>query len=350
MNESLQRYERWRAQADLDPAVAAELAAIEGDEAAVTDRFYRDLAFGTGGLRGVLGAGTNRMNIYTVRKATQGLADYLNATALPKKVAIAHDSRHNGGVFARETARVLAANGITACLYPRLEPTPALSWAVRYLGCGAGVCVTASHNPAKYNGYKVYGADGCQITLEAAEKILAAIEAVDIFDGVRLADYDEAMAAGRIVEIGDDCLDAFVDAVYAQRVGSGEGIADLNLVYTPLNGSGLECVRKLLGKLGVTHVTVVPEQEKPDGDFPTCPLPQPRDPRSDAERAGAVRQSPPRPAAWHRPRLRPLRRRRAGRPGRLPADHRQRDGHYPAGLHLPHPPGQRHNAPKTPSP
>ena len=275
MNESLQRYERWRAQADLDPAVAAELAAIEGDEAAVTDRFYRDLAFGTGGLRGVLGAGTNRMNIYTVRKATQGLADYLNATALPKKVAIAHDSRHNGDVFARETARVLAANGITACLYPRLEPTPALSWAVRYLGCGAGVCVTASHNPAKYNGYKVYGADGCQITLEAAEKILAAIEAVDIFDGVRLADYDEAMAAGRIVEIGDDCLDAFVDAVYAQRVGSGEGIADLNLVYTPLNGSGLECVRKLLGKLGVTHVTVVPEQEKPDGDFPTCPYPNP---------------------------------------------------------------------------
>ena len=150
------------------------------------------------------------MNIYTVRKATQGLADYLNATALPKKVAIAHDSRHNGDVFARETARVLAANGITACLYPRLEPTPALSWAVRYLGCGAGVCVTASHNPAKYNGYKVYGADGCQITLEAAEKILAAIEAVDIFDGVRLADYDEAMTAGRIVEIGDDCLDAFV--------------------------------------------------------------------------------------------------------------------------------------------
>ena len=275
MNESLQRYERWRAQADLVPAVAAELAAIEGDEAAVTDRFYRDLAFGTGGLRGVLGAGTNRMNVYTVRKATQGLADYLNATALPKKVAIAHDSRHNGDVFARETARVLAANGIKACLYPRLEPTPALSWAVRYLGCGAGVCVTASHNPAKYNGYKVYGADGCQITLEAAEKILAAIEAVDIFDGVRLAGYDEAMAAGRIVEIGDDCLDAFVDAVYAQRVGSGEGIADLNLVYTPLNGSGLECVRKLLGKLGVTHVTVVPEQEKPDGDFPTCPYPNP---------------------------------------------------------------------------
>ena len=275
MNEIESRYRAWRSRPDLDPALAAELASIEGDEAAITDRFYRDLAFGTGGLRGVLGAGTNRMNIYTVRKATQGLADYLNATDLPKRVAIAHDSRHNGDLFARETARVLAANGITACLYPRLEPTPALSWAVRYLGCGAGVCVTASHNPAKYNGYKVYGSDGCQITLEAAEKILAAIEAVDIFEGVRLADYDKAMQDGLIQLIGEDCLDAFVDAVYAQRVGDGEGIDRLNLVYTPLNGSGLECVRKLLGKLGVTHVTVVPEQEKPDGDFPTCPYPNP---------------------------------------------------------------------------
>ena len=275
MNDIQTRYQAWRSRPDLDPTLAAELNAIEGDEAAITDRFYRDLAFGTGGLRGVLGAGTNRMNLYTVRKATQGLADYLNATDLPKKVAIAHDSRHNGELFARETARVLAANGITAYLYPRLEPTPALSWAVRYLGCGAGVCVTASHNPAKYNGYKVYGADGCQITLEVAGKILAAIEAVDIFDGVKLTGYDEAAAAGQIVTIGDECLDAFVDAVYAQRVGDGEGIADLNLVYTPLNGSGLECVRKLLAKLGVTHVTVVPEQEKPDGDFPTCPYPNP---------------------------------------------------------------------------
>ena len=172
----LRIYNRWLAQPDLDDAVKAELVSIAGDGDAVTDRFYRDLEFGTGGLRGVIGAGTNRMNLYTVRKATQGLADYLNASGLPKKVAIAHDSRHNGALFARETARVLAANGITACMYPRLEPTPALSWAVRYLGCGAGVCVTASHNPAKYNGYKVYGADGCQITLKAAEKILADIE------------------------------------------------------------------------------------------------------------------------------------------------------------------------------
>ena len=268
-------YRTWRAQPDLDPAMAAELAAIEGDEAAISDRFYRDLAFGTGGLRGVLGAGTNRMNLYTIRRATQGLADYLNASELPKKVAIAHDSRHGGELFTREAARVLAANGITACLYPRLEPTPALSWAVRYLGCGAGICITASHNPAKYNGYKVYGADGCQITLEVADKILAAIGQHDYFSTPKLAEYDEALADGRIRLIEDACLDAFVDAVYAQRVGGGEGIADLNLVYTPLNGTGLECVRKLLGKLGVTHLTVVPEQEKPDGDFPTCPYPNP---------------------------------------------------------------------------
>ncbi len=275
MNEIDKRYQEWLAQPGLPEDLAEELRGIAGDAEAISDRFYRDLAFGTGGLRGVIGAGTNRMNIYTVRKATQGLADYLNSTDLPKKVAIAHDSRNKGDLFARETARVLAANGITACLYPRLEPTPALSWAVRYLGCGAGVCVTASHNPAKYNGYKVYGADGCQITLEAAEKILAAIEAVDIFAGVRLADYDAALAAGTIRMIDDQCLDDFVDAVYAQRVGDGAGTADLKLVYTPLNGSGLECVRKLLAKLGVTHMTVVPEQEAPDGDFPTCPYPNP---------------------------------------------------------------------------
>lgn len=170
---------------------------------------------------------------------------------------------------------MLAANGITACVYPRLEPTPTLSWAVRYLGCGAGVCITASHNPAKYNGYKVYGADGCQITLEVADKILAAIEKVDCFDGVKLVDYEAGVQAGRIVSIDDKCLDDFVQAVYDQRVGDGTGIEQLKLVYTPLNGTGLECVKKLLAKLGVTHVTVVPEQETPDGNFPTCPYPNP---------------------------------------------------------------------------
>ena len=267
-------YNAWLSQPGLPADLAAELIAIQDDEAAITDRFYRDLAFGTGGLRGVLGAGTNRMNVYNIRRATQGLADYLNASALPKKVAIGYDSRIKSDLFARETACVLAANGITAYLYPRLEPTPALSWAVRYYGCGAGVCVTASHNPAQYNGYKVYGPDGCQITLEAAEDIQKRIAAADCF-AVQPADFDAALADGRIVLCEEACLDAFVDAVYAQRVGDGAGIADLKLVYTPLNGSGLECVQKLLAKLGVTHLTVVPEQEKPDGHFPTCPYPNP---------------------------------------------------------------------------
>ena len=264
---------RWLDRAGEDPELIEELRAVETDEAAVSDRFYRHLAFGTGGLRGVLGAGTNRMNIYTVRRATQGLAGYLNASGLPRSVAIAYDSRLKGALFARETARVLAANGITAHLYPRLEPTPALSWAVRYLGCGAGVCVTASHNPAQYNGYKVYGADGCQITPEAAERVLAAMEKTDCFDGVKLADYDAAAAQGLIRTIGEDCLDAFVDAVLALRPGSD--VSRLRLVYTPLNGSGLECVKKLLEKMGVTELTVVPEQEAPDGRFPTCPYPNP---------------------------------------------------------------------------
>ena len=263
----------WLDRAGEDPDLTAELQSIRNDEKAVSDRFYRHLAFGTGGLRGVLGAGTNRMNLYTVRRATQGLADYLNATDLPKSVAIAHDSRVKGDLFAREAARVLAANGITAHLYPRLEPTPALSWAVRYLHCGAGICVTASHNPAQYNGYKVYGADGCQITPEAAEKVLAAMEKTDCFDGVKLADYDAAAAEGKIQIIPDECLDAFVDAVLALRPGND--VSKLKLVYTPLNGSGLECVKKLLAKMGVTELTVVPSQEKPDGRFPTCPYPNP---------------------------------------------------------------------------
>ena len=268
-----QVYDLWCARAVEDPDLRAELAAVQGDEAAVTDRFYRDLAFGTGGLRGVIGAGSNRMNIYTIRRATQGLADYINAEGLPKKVAVAHDSRIKGELFSREAARVLAANGITACLYPRLEPTPALSWAVRYLGCGAGICVTASHNPAQYNGYKVYGADGCQITLEAAAKVLAAIGQHDYFDSPKLVDYDEAVAAGSIRAIPDACLSDFVDAVLALRPGND--VSKLKLVYTPLNGSGLEPVKLLLERMGVTQLTVVPEQAQPDGNFPTCPYPNP---------------------------------------------------------------------------
>ena len=275
MNLAMQRYEAWRVQPSLDETLAKELLAMEGDAEKITDSFGCDLAFGTAGLRGVLGAGTNRMNIYTVARATQGLATWLAGSELPQKVAIAYDSRINSVLFSQTAARVLAANGITVYLYPRLEPTPALSFAVRYYGCGAGINVTASHNPAQYNGYKVYGADGCQIGPETADAVLAIIEQLDYFTSPKYADFEEAKREGKIIEIPDSCLEAFVDAVYAQRVGGGEGIENLKLVYTPLNGAGLECIRMLAKKLGVKNMTVVPEQEQPDGNFPTCPYPNP---------------------------------------------------------------------------
>ena len=268
-------YSRWLERAVDDSDLIEELRGLDPDGGEVSDRFYRDLAFGTGGLRGVLGAGTNRMNIYTVRRATQGLCAWLKASGGTPSVAIAHDSRIKSDLFAREAARVLAANGVTAWIYPRLEPTPALSWAVRYFHCGAGICVTASHNPAKYNGYKVYGPDGGQITLEAAEHVQAAIDSTDPFDGVALADFDAAVADGRIRYIPEQCLEDFLDAV--QKLSLSGGAEDLSVVYTPLNGSGLECVTKILGRIGVKDVTVVPEQEEPDGRFPTCPYPNPEE-------------------------------------------------------------------------
>ena len=263
----------WKEKAVDDPDLVSELSGLN-DEKEIFERFYRDLAFGTGGLRGVIGAGTNRMNIYVIRRATQGLCNYLKGTDLPQSVAIGYDSRIKSDLFAMEAARVIAANGLTACIYPRLEPTPALSWAVRYLGCGAGICVTASHNPAKYNGYKVYGSDGCQITLDVAAAVLKEINALDMFDAVNLVTEEEGRAAGKIVTIGEDCLQSFLDAVQQRSLSGGEKL-DLKVVYTPLNGAGLECVKKILTRIGITDVTVVPEQEHPDGHFPTCPYPNP---------------------------------------------------------------------------
>lgn len=273
---ALQECTRWLARPDMPPELRRELESIAQDDVRISDRFYRQLEFGTGGLRGVLGAGTNRMNVYTVGKATQGLAEYI--LALPgakKQVAIAHDSRINSRLFAVRTGCVLAANGITAYLYPRLEPTPVLSWAVRALGCDAGVCITASHNPAKYNGYKVYGPDGCQITVEAAKAIQQAIDKVDCFADVRAIPEEEARSCGLLRDTPEAVLDGFVDAVYAQRLPVRDDLPPLKVVYTPLNGAGLECVKRILDKIGVTDVTVVPEQEKPDGNFPTCPYPNP---------------------------------------------------------------------------
>ena len=267
------RFTLWKEKAVDDPDLTAELSALT-EEKEIFERFYRDLEFGTGGLRGVIGAGTNRMNIYVIRRATQGLCNYLKSTDLPQSIAIGYDSRIKSDLFAREAARVIAANGLTAFIYPRLEPTPALSWAVRYLGCGAGVCVTASHNPAKYNGYKVYGSDGCQITLDVAAAVLKEINALDMFDDVKLITEEEGRAAGKIITIGESCLEAFLDAVQQRSLSNGEKL-DLKVVYTPLNGAGLECVKKILTRIGITDVTVVPEQEHPDGHFPTCPYPNP---------------------------------------------------------------------------
>ena len=264
-----------------DETLLAELTAMKdaGDDDAITDAFFQDLEFGTAGLRGTLGAGTNRMNIYTVGRATQGFAEYLVQNFENPTVAIARDSRNNGELFVKTAAAIFAANGVTAKLYPKISPVPTLSWAVRYLGCSGGVCVTASHNPAQYNGYKAYGPDGCQIASEVADAISAAIAGVDMWGGIKTMDFDEAVAAGKIEWITDDCLEAYYDAVVDKSVCNlteeESAAAPLKLVYTPLNGTGLIPVTTVLNKVGITDITIVPEQKDPDGDFPTCPYPNP---------------------------------------------------------------------------
>lgn len=264
-----------------DEELFGELKAMReaGDEDAITDAFFQDLAFGTAGLRGTLGAGTNRMNIYTVGRATQGFADYLVKNFENPTVAIARDSRNKGELFVKTTAAILAANGVTSYVYPKISPVPTLSWATRYLECSGGICMTASHNPAAYNGYKAYGPDGCQITSEAADAISAAMNACDPFHDVKTMDFDAAVEQGLVKWIGDEVLDAYYDAVAAKSVNNltPEQIANapLKLVYTPLNGTGLIPVTTVLNKVGVTDITVVPEQRDPDGDFPTCPYPNP---------------------------------------------------------------------------
>lgn len=259
-----------------DPELSAELLSIRNEEKEVHERFYRSLEFGTGGLRGELGAGTNRMNIYTVRQATQGFAAYLLTQDEKPSAAISYDSRHKSDVFARETARVLAANGIKVYLYPHLMPTPALSFAVLDRHCTGGVMVTASHNPARYNGYKAYAADGAQISGHVAAAVSEEIEKTDIFRDVKLADFEEALADGRIEYIGDALIERYYAAVMAQALRPELGkAAGLRLVYTPLNGSGLVPVMTVLKRMGHTDITVVPEQEQPNGDFPTCPYPNP---------------------------------------------------------------------------
>lgn len=272
----MELYKIWCTNATEDADLVTELKEIENDEEAIKDRFYRNLEFGTGGLRGVIGAGSFRLNIYTIRRATQGLADYVNQAFDNGSVAIAYDSRIKSDVFAKEAAKVLAANGIKVYIYPELMPTPMLSFAVRELKCNAGIVVTASHNPAKYNGYKVYGADGCQITLEVAEAVLNKINSVEMFGGAKVADFDAAIKDGMIEYIDNSVIDKYLDNVLKQGIHTDlVAKSGLKVVYTPLNGAGNKPVRAILNKIGISEVTVVPEQENPDGNFTTCPFPNP---------------------------------------------------------------------------
>ncbi len=272
----LDDYKRWLGTELEDAALTEELKAIEGNDEEIKDRFAVALQFGTAGLRGVLGAGTNRMNIYVVRQATQGLAYWVKTQGGNQLVAISYDSRINSDVFAKTAACVLAANGIKVRIYDALMPVPALSFATRYYGANAGVMVTASHNPAKYNGYKAYGPDGCQMTDEAAAVVYAEIQNTDILEGAKLIGFEEGVAAGLIEYVGDDCKEALYDAIKACSIRPGLcKTAGLKLVYSPLNGSGLVPVMRVLTDIGIDDITIVPEQQYPDGNFPTCPYPNP---------------------------------------------------------------------------
>jgi len=271
-----QEYERWLVNAADDPDLIPELKAISGKSDEIADRFAVELEFGTAGLRGVIGAGTNRMNLYIVRKATQGLANYILRTDGPHRVAISYDSRIKSELFSHAAAEVLAANGITACIYPHLMPVPALSFATRYLHCDAGIMVTASHNPAKYNGYKAYGPDGCQMTSQAADAVYAEMQATDTFAGVKVIRFEEGLRTGLIQWIGEEVEQELYRNIEAQSVRPEVfARAGLKLVYSPLNGSGNLPVRHVLADMGIQNITVVPEQEMPDGNFPTCPYPNP---------------------------------------------------------------------------
>lgn len=269
-----QEYERWLQYATEDQDIVTELEEMREEQ--IEDAFYRNLAFGTGGLRGTIGAGTNRMNVYTVAKASQGLANYLVKHFETPSVVIGYDSRIKSDVFAKVAASVFAANGIGVRIWPELNPVPTVSFATRYLHASAGVMITASHNPAKYNGYKVYGSDGCQITTDAAAEILNEIEKLDLFTDVKRTKFETALADEKIQYIEDTVLDAFLSEVKNQSVLYGEEVnKNVAIVYSPLNGSGLKPVLRALKESGYTNITVVKEQEEPDGNFPTCPYPNP---------------------------------------------------------------------------
>lgn len=269
-------YELWLQRAVDDNDLIEELNSIKDNNSEIYERFYAELKFGTAGLRGIIGAGTNRMNVYTIRRATQGLANFLNSKYENASVAISFDSRIKGDVFAKESARVLAANGIKVYLSTELQPTPVVSFAVRQLKTQAGIMVTASHNPAKYNGYKCYGSDGCQMTETNANAVYDGILKVDYFNDIKLADFEESLASGMIEYISESVYEEYLKNVRAQTINSDVcKNSGLKVVYTPLNGAGNKLVRKVLSQIGVEDVIVVPEQENPDGNFTTCPYPNP---------------------------------------------------------------------------
>lgn len=265
-------YEQWLKLTEGDEALHGELTAIRGNEKEIVERFYRELEFGTAGLRGILGAGTNRMNFFTVGRAASGVAEYLNTHFEKPAVAIGFDSRHMSEAFARRSAEIYAANGIKVYLFDSLKPTPMVSYAVRTLGCQGGVMVTASHNPKQYNGYKVYGPDGCQIGQEVAEEVERFIRSTP-YEHIRRADFDAAVQDGRIVWMPPEIEEGFLREV--QKYSLSDGSIDLKIVYTPLNGTGNRPVREILRRIGAKNVFVVPEQENPDPDFTTCPYPNP---------------------------------------------------------------------------
>lgn len=271
----LTEYKRWISMVKYDQDLVNQLKKYADFQ--IEDAFYRDLEFGTGGLRGVIGAGTNRMNVYTVAKATQGLAEYLlNKYGASASVVVGYDSRIKSDVFAKTAASVFAANGIKVYLWSTLNPVPTVSFATRYLNASAGVMITASHNPSKYNGYKVYGADGCQITTEAAAEIYSQIEKIDIFKDINFGDFDTSLEEGKVEYISDDVLTAYIEKVKEQSVLFDDQVdRDVAIVYSPLNGAGYIPVTRALNEMGYTSITVVEEQRLPDGNFPTCPYPNP---------------------------------------------------------------------------
>lgn len=276
MNDVKKLYQLWVENTADNEEIHAELLSVEGNDEEILDRFYKNLEFGTAGLRGILGAGTNRMNTYTVCQATQGLADYLNSNGKDASVAIGYDSRINSDVFAKQCAEVLAANGIKAYIFPRLMPTPLLSYAVMRLECQSGIVVTASHNPSKYNGYKCYDPAGYQMTDEAALATYSFIQKVDMFGDIRRMPFDEALEKGLIEYISDDIVEEFYSLVLERPIHPEIAKeSDIKIIYTPLNGTGNIPVRTVLERAGYKNIKIVKEQEMPDGKFPTCPYPNP---------------------------------------------------------------------------